>query len=818
MIDTTHGWSSSSGGADSANLLSTALRAGRMFAYDWDLSSDKVVRMGDLSGIPGLNLEGSGADYLQLLSADDRARRQRILETLEAASPDFAHQHRLALPDGGIRWFEETGRGEFDAGGQLVRLRGIAIDVTQRREAEHRLELLSRVSELVVAFEEPGELLFNVSVAVGEHLHVRRCFFTEINTESDIGLVRHDYSRGVESVAGVYRISDYSETTRDEMSAGRTVVNSDSRSDPRTAAQYEKTYERNGERAYIAVPLLRDGRWVAEFWISDDVPRHWSEPEVALLQTVAERVWTAVEKLRVNAALRLSDARVQFVGESAEVGYWDWDIVSNELIWSPVCRRLFGVGANDEVSYARFLAAVHEDDRLAADQAVQSCLTGETCDYDVELRSVWPDGTVHWLHSKGRVTFQNDQPLRMAGITLDITTRKTVERQRDELLVLERRLRSEADEASVAKDHFLALLSHELRTPMTTILGWAAFLGSDLADPESVQKGIASIEQASRVQARLIDDLLDVSRIVTGKLTLEKSIVDSSRLVGNTIDMVQRAAQAKGVEIASDREHPPAFVLGDATRLQQVVWNLLSNAVKFTPRGGTVTVSIVASQESVEIHVRDSGVGIDPRFLPHVFERFRQADDGPSRNYGGLGLGLSIVRHIVELHGGTVRAASDGPGQGAEFTVQLPLASDAAVVDMTRRAEPALDALSGVNVLVIDDDDGTRAMIGTMLTTFGARVTYAASAVEAMELTESMEPDVLVSDIAMPGEDGYEFIRRLRSASSRQAAIPAVAVTAYAEPRDRDRAIAAGFDAHLGKPVEPRTLVEAVLQTLRNKR
>jgi PAS domain S-box-containing protein len=682
--------------------------------------------------------------------------------------------------------------------------------------AEARLTLIAAVSDRIGVSEDAAELLYDVSRILGEHLAARRCLFTEIDLDRDRGVVRRDYCRGAASVAGVYRVSDYAEVTLREMQAGRIVVNCDARIDPRTAADYEKTYAPNGERAYVAVPLLRDGRWVAELWISDDEPRQWSEQDVALLASVAERAWTAVEKLRANAALRESEARMQFVGERAGVGYWYWDIPNDHLDWSPVCYRLHGIPEGETVTYARYLQILHPDDRDHVDRAVRSALEPDgSSDYEIECRTVWPDGTVRWIHGKGSATFENGAPVRMAGIALDITARKTLELEREEMLARERRLRAEADEASLAKDHFLALLSHELRTPMTTILGWASFIRSGMADAATARRGIESIEQASRTQSRLIDDLLDVSRIVTGKMLVDKQLLDVGGAVRGAIEVIQPAAEAASIALTADLGGGPAFVAGDATRLQQVVWNLLANAVKFTPAGGHVDVAIVHFDDAVELRVRDSGIGIEPEFLPYVFERFLQADDGPTRRYGGLGLGLSLVRHLTELHGGSVHAESEGRGRGAEFRVRLPRA-DAPTVGRAAarpaRTEVRATSLTGVKVLLVDDDDAARTVLGTMLAGFGASVTHAASAAEAVLHFRAAPPDVLVSDIGMPEEDGYMLIRHLRETSSH---VPAVAVTAYADPRDRDRALSAGFEAHLAKPVEPHELAAAVLGVLR---
>jgi signal transduction histidine kinase len=791
-----------------------------MLAFDWDLLTDQVTRIGDLSALFGIDIDvGSEAkEYFALVHPDDRDAMRAAIGAIDPAAPEISYEYRVRLPNGRIRWVRDTARGEFDTDGKLVRLRGLAADITERRDAEARLLLLANISEMIGAIDDPAALLYDVSCALGAYLDVRRCLFTEIDLEHDRGIVRRDYCREVTSVAGVYRVSDYPQITRADLEQGRIVLNRDSKNDPRTAANYERTYEPYGERAYIAVPLLRDGRWVAELWVSDDMPRDWSTSDVALLQTVAERVWTAVEKLRVVTALRESEARIHFVGERAAVGYWYWEIAADRLIWSHVCKRLFGIADDAEMTYAGFLAAVHPADRDRVEAAVRTVLDSNGLrEYDVEIRTVWPDGTIRWIQSKGSATFEGNLPVRMAGIALDITRRKLLELEREEMLARERRLRAEADEASLAKDHFLALLSHELRTPMTTILGWASFLRTGHFDTATTEKGLQSIEQASRTQARLIDDLLDVSRIVAGKLALEQKLFDAMDSVRSALEVIQPAARASAIDIVIETPSAPALILGDRTRVQQVIWNLLSNAIKFTPLGGRVYVSVQERDDFVEICVRDSGIGIEAEFLPHVFERFRQAEDGPSRSFGGLGLGLSIVRHITELHGGTVHAASAGLGRGAEFTVRFPRIVITSEPALPRENDLALsdDALAEVHVLVVDDDAGAREVLATMLRRYGARVTTAAGVRDAMQHVATLPLDVVVSDIGMPGEDGYDLIRRLRTTDAVATRIPAIAVTAYADPRDRDRALAAGYQAHLAKPVEPLTFAAAVLRVLR---
>jgi signal transduction histidine kinase/ActR/RegA family two-component response regulator len=381
--------------------------------------------------------------------------------------------------------------------------------------------------------------------------------------------------------------------------------------------------------------------------------------------------------------------------------------------------------------------------------------------------------------------------------------------------------RRSAEEASRLKDEFLATVSHELRTPLTAMLGWAHLLRAGHLDERSAKNALETIERNARSQSQLIDDLLDVSRIITGKLRLDVRQIDPSSVIESAIEALHPAAEAKGVRIQKVMDTGVSSIAGDPARLQQVVWNLLSNAIKFTPRSGRVQVRLERINSHIEIAVSDTGSGISPRFLPHVFDRFRQADQSTTREYGGLGLGLAIVRHLVELHGGTVRAESHGEGKGATFTVMLPLMtvyqSEAAVERVHPKASdasPSLDCpekLDGLKVLVVDDEADTRELLRVVLGRCGAEVTTAASAVEALDLIERLRPDVLISDIGMAGEDGYELIRKVRALPAESGGrIPAVALTAYARTEDRLRVLRSGYQMHIPKPVELTELVAIV--------
>lgn len=380
------------------------------------------------------------------------------------------------------------------------------------------------------------------------------------------------------------------------------------------------------------------------------------------------------------------------------------------------------------------------------------------------------------------------------------------------------RLYREAREASRLKDEFLATVSHELRTPMTAILGWTTMLPARSADPAALRRGLEVIERNARAQARLIDDVLDVSRIVTGKLHLASVPVDLASVVRGSLDAITPRAYAKGVALVVEVPDDLGALVGDPDRLQQVVWNLAWNAVKFTPRGGTVTVRGERSGRSARLVVADTGEGIAPEFLPHVFERFRQADSTSTRSHGGLGLGLAITRHLVDLHGGGVTAESAGAGQGATFTVTLPLAAGesaprAVALGTVRSAGVTRPAwvLAGLRVLVCDDEPDARDLVAEVLRSDGAEVETAASVAEATECFARRRPDVLVSDIGMPGQDGHALMRWVRARPADAGGhTPAVALTAYAQAQDAARALASGFQRHVTKPVEPEALVMLV--------
>jgi signal transduction histidine kinase len=387
------------------------------------------------------------------------------------------------------------------------------------------------------------------------------------------------------------------------------------------------------------------------------------------------------------------------------------------------------------------------------------------------------------------------------------------EEERGQLLLRAERARTEAEAANRIKDEFLATLSHELRTPLTSLLGWSSVLREGKRDAKILAQGLDAIDRNAKVQAQLIDDLLDVSRIVSGKLNLEVRPLDIASVVRAAINVVQPAADAKNITLDYYAEPGLGAISADSARLHQIIWNLLSNAVKFTPHGGKIAVCVEQNESDARVTVQDTGQGIDSEFLPRVFDRFRQADSSTTRSFGGLGLGLAIVRHLVELHGGTVSAYSEGVGKGATFTATFPLLADRTepVAHVPEISSTDIHSLNGLRVLLVDDEAEARQIISTVITRTGAEVRSCESAHEALAKLSEWKPDVILSDIAMPEEDGYSFIRKVRSLPRDKGGdTPAAALTAYARDIDRSQALAAGYQMHIPKPIGASQLVTMI--------
>ena len=550
----------------------------------------------------------------------------------------------------------------------------------------------------------------------------------------------------------------------------------------------------------VFIPLVSLDAVIGKFMLYLDAPGSPTLEEMQLASVIAAQVAFAVERTRTEAQAKRSEARLRFALDAAEMGTWDWDLATNDVVWSDNLARIHGLPPGSfDGTFASYEKEIHPDDRERVLASVRRALT-EGAPHDVEYRLVAPDGTIRWCEGKGRVEYDGERPASMTGVCMMVTRRKEAE-----LAKL-----AAAEDASRLKDEFLATLSHELRTPLNAILGWVQMLGAGQLSPERARQAIDVIGRNARLQQQLIEDILDVSRIITGKLQIERVPVAMASLLDTVVAGASPAAAAKEISLVQRVEDGLPPIEGDPKRLHQVLNNVLSNAVKFSPRGGTITLECAMRDHAIEIAVRDHGIGIAPEFMPYVFDRFRQADSRATRTHGGLGLGLAIARHLVEEHGGDIRADSEGPGRGTTIAIRLPagLADDALA-----GARPVAKHSWGhvrfddLHVLVVDDQPDSRDMLAALLEQRGARVLQCESAASALTLLPANEVDIVIADIAMPGIDGYQLLERVRAQGH---TMPAIAVTAFARPDDRDRALAAGYTAYCAKPIDAAQLISTV--------
>ena len=721
------------------------------------------------------------ADFLAAIHPDDLTIvTEKIRRTLENDT-QFRAEYRIRHHDGDI-WVIAQGKVERNEHREPTGWSGVILDVTERRRSgERNTSVLKAAMDAIISMDHHGHIIewnpaaektfgYTREEAIGREM-ADLIIPPGLRSSHRAGLTKY-LATGVGPVIG----------TRLEITAIR----------------------RSGEEFPVDLSITR---------IGDDNPPSFT----GFLRDISDRK-------RSEEALRLSEARFRALFDSMDEGFCIVEMIYDEK--------------GKPVDY-RFLEANPTFDRHTGFQKA----VGRT------IRELVPNHDEHWFEIYGAVAatgepkrFVNEAKAmgrwydvyafrisgpdghRVAILFTDITSRKRDEAEREQLLQSERAARGEAERASRMKDDFLATLSHELRTPLNAILGWSQIMETNPTDTETVAEGVSVISRNARVQTQMIEDLLDMSRIISGKLRLDVKRVDLAEVVTAAIESVAPSAAAKSLRIERVLDPIAGPVSGDPSRLQQVVWNLLTNAVKFTPKGGKVQVVVERVNSHVEITVSDTGQGIKPEFLPFVFDRFRQADASTTRRFGGLGLGLSIVKQIVELHGGTVRVKSSGEGKGSSFTVNLPLSIarleenwGKAFDQKAPESDPADEVeLTGVKVLFVDDDPDARHMGKRILSDRKAEVILASSAVEALSIVQEQRPDVIVSDIGMPDADGYEFIRKVRQLPAHAGRdTPAAALTAFARSEDRRKALGAGYQSHIVKPVEPAELVMVVASLIR---
>ncbi|HSM84479.1 MAG TPA: PAS domain S-box protein [Nodosilinea sp.] len=540
-------------------------------------------------------------------------------------------------------------------------------------------------------------------------------------------------------------------------------------------------------------------------WIADSLTSRRAEAQDCWIVTMVGMDITP--RRQAEEALRESEDRYRVLAEAMPQMVWMADR-SGVQYWNQRWYDYTGLPREDALGVGG-TNVVHPEEQGRVMELWQLALE-QGVGFDLEQRIRRHDGVYRWFLNRGLPVqdASSGEVTRWVGTITDVDDKKQLETQRARLLEQERIAREAAENANRIKDEFLAVLSHELRSPLNPILGWAKLLRTTQLNETKTAYALEVIERNARLQAQLIDDLLDVSRILRGKLVLNTLPTALTAVIDDALETVRALAEAKGVELHTQLDDAPFTVMGDGNRLKQVVWNLLSNAVKFTPQGGRVAVQLSYAGPWAEIRVSDTGKGIAADFLPHVFDRFRQADSTTTRDFGGLGLGLAIADQIVEMHQGTIAADSPGDGQGATFTVRLPVTANRPAPDRPNRPTSS-SHLQNIHVMIVEDDADSRSLITTTLQQFGAQVTALPAAADAITALAQVNPDILVSDIGMPDMDGYMLIQHIRDMAHTQQ-IPAIALTAYTTETDQQKSLLAGFQRHLPKPMELSQLIEAI--------
>jgi PAS domain S-box-containing protein len=782
----------------------------------------------------------------------------------------WEQEFQIRGKDGHYRTILARGLPVRNAAGEVTSYMGTNYDISDRKTAELNAIFLSELGEVIRRADDVDKLLAVVCEMTAKHYNLSHCVFNQIDLERDICINSHEYhAERVASVLGTHRLSDYPPEIIAAQRTGQPVTIDDTATHPLTAALHKTHYQPFGYRAWVTQPVLRNQVWVGTLFINDTKPRCWTEADIALLGTIAERSWLAMEKLRSEQALRENETRLQLMLDASQIGeartqlLYDTtrDLLATEQPLTLMQNLFHKLSPQLELDcYYNYMVEEHNDRTMLhlrnyegiPEEAARSIewiefgqnlcglVAQERRQLVLDQSQLSSHPNAQLLSSSGATAYAG-QPLIVHGKLLGTlcfasSTRTRFTREESDLLqstcdqiaiALERSnlltsIQQQAEQlqrANQIKDEFLAVLSHELRSPLNPILGWTRLLLNGKLNEDRRTEALKTIERNAKLQSQLIEDLLDISRIMQGKLSLTAAPTSLAFVISAALETVRLAAEAKNVAIVTDLG-TTARISGDPGRLQQVVWNLLTNAVKFTPAGGQVTVELRQVDQFAQIQVIDTGKGITPQFLPHVFEYFRQEDGSTTRKFGGLGLGLAIVRQIVELHGGTVSVDSPGEDQGSTFTVKLPIGTSANQTDdATATDAQALPdrPLQGIRALVVDDESDSREFIAFVLEQAGAEVKTATSAGEAFAILTRSNFDILLSDIGMPDMNGYMLMQQVRALPIEQnGQVCAIALTAYAGDFNQQQALQAGFQKHLAKPIDPTLMVREILKLLDN--
>jgi PAS domain S-box-containing protein len=782
---------------------------------------------------------------------------------LDAARGGKVHFETVHVHKDGTELPVEVNASSAEFGGERL-IMSILRDITDRKRREKDHEFLMRLADLIRIESDPSLLIAHSTRMLGDHFQLERCFVSAVDSLKNTSTVITEYKDpALDPVTVTVSLDEYPKINREAAMAGRTITVADTSTDKRTAERFETAYAPLEIRSYIAVPLIRDGKWSGTLFASKSRPYEWSEEQTALVQTVAERMWLAYEKLRSEHALRESERRateeyqrlLERIVPLAETLGAARDLLTvyrslQEFISASMDCSGFFVSFYDRERNLRLPAYIWGEGREIDvsqlppmsvndsggpnSRAILGKQTVITNDYWEDQRKrphvVLCENGVDPMSSLAVPMVVQD---RVMG-TLEVQAHKNRAFEREHAIALEMaanlaavaienvrliqteaKARAEAETANRMKDEFLSVLSHELRTPLNAMLGWVRILRGGNVDADRTVKALEIIERNTRQQSSLIEDLLDVSRIISGKMRIESEFIDLVPCLEQAAESVRPIAISKEIDFVVEAEREPLYLSGDAVRLQQLIINLLQNAIKFTSSGGKVELAWDREDSDVVITVTDTGIGIEKDFLPMMFDRFSQADASTRRNNTGLGLGLTIVRTIVDLHGGSITAFSDGPGTGAQFTVRLPLSQeyykDEPSIPPAPLANGHSTSLEGVRILLVDDDEDGLVPLRILLEKESAIVTCVESAGSALAELRSNDYHILISDIGMPSMDGIELISELRNRNgTRNQKIKAIACTAYASDEDRKRVLSSGYHAHLSKPLDMDQLLTIV--------
>jgi PAS domain S-box-containing protein len=729
----------------------------------------------------------------------------------------LANHTVLIARDGTERAIDDSGAPLRDAEGNIIGVVLVFRDVTERRHAEALVELQRDTLEMLVQGTPLKEVLKDLALAMekqSQHrvrtaIHLLDASGTRFGLAVAPGLPE-SYCQATEGMEIATRTGPccVAALTGERVTVGDVSLHSQWNAFAEFALPL-------GIRAGWSTPISSSqGEILGTFANYYNEPREPTKQDIAIVEMLTRTVALAIERARAQR----DQARLAAIVEWSDDAIVSKDLNGFITSWNKGAERLFGYTAAEAVGQpvTMLIPENHLDEEPGIIERIRR---GESIDHYETQRKHKNGALLDVSLTVSPIRDPSGAIIGASKFARDITKSKLAEAERERLLESEQQARREADAANRTKDEFLATVSHELRTPLNAILGWTHMLMRGQLDAETSARGLETIARSANAQNQLISDLLDVSRIISGQLRFKSGVVDLVPVIEAATETVRPAADAKGIALQLMLDPAAGLVSGDATRLQQIVWNLLTNAVKFTSRDGFVEVRLKRQGTDVGIIVSDTGEGINPEFVPYMFDRFRQAESTTRRHQGGLGLGLAIVRHLVEAHGGTVWAASKGLGKGATFTVTLPLLAVSRDGSDTNRSasgkklteQASLTILKGLRVLVIDDEPDARELLTLALAQSGAEVKAAANARLGLDILKAWRPDVLVSDIGMPGQDGYDLIRSVRALESENGGrIPALALTGYASADDVLRAQQAGFQTHMSKPVSPNDLVSAV--------